>query len=128
MGFIISFLIVAIVTAISLLIISKIPPLGVEVDNFGEALRSGIIFGILNGIAGFIFQFLGWPLFIVLTLGFSLLVSFLINVAVFGLTARLVGGFRLKHGIWSAVFGAIALSAVNGMINWLLGQFGVTVA
>ncbi|MBD0269563.1 phage holin family protein [Pseudanabaena sp. FACHB-2040] len=128
MGFITSFLIIAVVTAISLLIISKIPPLGVEVVSFSKALQSGIVFGILNGVAGFIFQFLGWPLFVVLTLGFSLLILLLINVIVFSLTAKLVEGFSLRYGIWSAVLGAIALSFVNGVIFWLLGQFGVTVA
>lgn len=127
MEFIISFLIVAVVTAVSLLIISKIPPLGVEVDSFGKAFQSGIIFGVLNGIAGFIFQFLRMPLFVVLTLGLSYLILLLINVIVFGLTAKLVEGFRLKYGIWSAVIGAIALSIVNGIMFWLLGIFGLGV-
>lgn len=125
MNFLITFLIYAVITAISLIIISKIPPLGVEVDNFGKALQGAVIFGVLNGIAQFIFQFLGSPLFVVLTLGVSLLILFVVNVIVFGLSAKLVEGFRLRYGLWSAVLGAIALSIINGLIAWLLRTVGL---
>jgi len=36
-----------------------------------------------------------------------------------------VRGFRLRNGIISAVLGAIALSIINGLLFWLLGQTGV---
>lgn len=127
MEFLISFLLVAVVTAISLLILSKIPPLGVEVSSVGKALQSGIVFGILNGLAGLIFGFLRMPLFVVLSLGLSYFILLLINVTVFGATAKLVEGFRLKYGVWSAVIGAIALSIVNGVLFWLLARFGIVV-
>ncbi|HEY9761984.1 MAG TPA: phage holin family protein [Trichocoleus sp.] len=127
MGFLISFLVVAVVTAISLVILSKIPPLGVEVSSFGKALQSGIVFGILNGLAGLIFGFLRMPLFVVLSLGVSYLILWIINALVFGATAKLVDGFSLRHGIWSAILGAIALSIVNGVLLWLLARFGVVV-
>ncbi len=51
-SFLIAFLVTALVTAISLIVISKIPFLGVEVDSFGKALTAGVIFGILNGLLG----------------------------------------------------------------------------
>ncbi|HEY9879729.1 MAG TPA: phage holin family protein [Leptolyngbyaceae cyanobacterium] len=127
MGFLISFLIVAVVTAISLLILSKIPPLGVEVSSAGKALQSGIVFGILNGLAGLIFGFLRIPLFVILSLGVSYLILWVINVIVFAVTAKLVSGFRLKYGIWSAILGAIALSIVNSILFWLLARFNVVV-
>jgi putative membrane protein len=43
-----SFLITALVVAVSLLIISKIPLLGVEVDNVWKAIVAGVVFGILG--------------------------------------------------------------------------------
>jgi putative membrane protein len=125
MGFLISFLITAFITGISLIIISKIPFLGVEVDSFNKAVIAGIVFGILNAIAGLICAILGFPLIVVLTLGLSLLVIFIINIVVFGVTAALVQGFRLRYGIWSAVLGAIALSIVNSILFWILGQLGI---
>lgn len=111
MDLIISFVITAIVTAIALIIISKLP-LGVEVDSFGKALISGLVFGILGALVH--------PLRSLLELGpleylfFPIL--FLINVAVFGLTAKLVEGFRLRS-IWSAVFGSLLLTVVASVLS-----------
>lgn len=118
-GFLIAFLITALVTAISLIIISKIPFLGVEVDGFSKAVISGVVFGILNGLLGwlggsFILNFL--------TLGILWLI---VNTLIFGLSARIVEGFRLRNGILSAVLGGIALSVVNGILFWLLGAVGL---
>ncbi|QZZ19284.1 phage holin family protein [Leptothermofonsia sichuanensis E412] len=118
-GFLIAFLITAVVTAISLMIISKIPFLGVEVDSAGKALISGIVFGILNGLLGW----LGGSFILnVLTLGILWLI---VNTLIFGLSARIVEGFRLRNGILSAVLGAIALSIVNGFLFWILGAVGL---
>lgn len=122
MNILIGFLITAVITAISLIIISYIPFLGIEVDSPGKALIAGIVFGILNGLASLICAILKFPLFIVLSLGISLLVVFLINVIVFGLTAMIVEGFRLRNGILSAVLGAIALSVINGILFSLFGR------
>ena len=42
-------LITWLITAISLLIIAQLP-IGIEVDNFGKALVSAIVFGVLNAL------------------------------------------------------------------------------
>jgi putative membrane protein len=47
------FLISVLVLAVSLLIISKIPPVGVEIDSPVKALLGGAIIGAFNGIWGF---------------------------------------------------------------------------
>ncbi|WP_139253720.1 phage holin family protein [Hydrococcus rivularis] len=94
-------LIAWLVTAISLLIVSKLP-IGVEIDSFGKALIAAAVFGILNAIVHPILIVLGFP-FIVITLGLFL---FVINAIVFGLAAALVSGFRLRYGFWSALLGA----------------------
>ena len=46
----VGFLISVIVLAVSLLIISKIPPVGVEIDSPVKALIGGAIIGAFNGI------------------------------------------------------------------------------
>ncbi|NEQ82617.1 MAG: phage holin family protein [Moorea sp. SIO2I5] len=113
---IVSFLIACLVTAVSLLIISKLPT-GVEIDSFGKALVSAVVFGILNALLKPILDVLALPLTI-LTLGVFAVV---VNAIIFGLAAALVTGFRLRWGVWSALIGAIALGFVNSLIYKLLG-------
>ena len=103
------------ITAISLLIIAQLP-IGVEVDNFGKALVSAIVFGILNAIIKPLLVVLTIPITI-LTLGLFL---FIVNAIVFGLAAALVQGFRLRYGFWSAIFGSICLSFVNGILSQVI--------
>jgi len=113
----VGFLISVIVLAISLLIISKIPPVGVEIDNPIKALIGGAIIGAFNGL---------YSLFPnVLTTGIAIislgLIPLIGAIVVFGLAAWLVEGFRLKWGIWSAIMGAIALAIVSSILNYILG-------
>ncbi|NJO77469.1 MAG: phage holin family protein [Cyanobacteria bacterium RM1_2_2] len=119
----VAFLITAVVTAISLLIISYIPFLGVEVDSPGKALLSGIVFGLLNAFLKPILTFLGAPINF-LTLG---LFGLLVNVLIFGLTAKIIEGFRLRNGFVSAILGAIVLSIVNSILFSLLTNLGLVV-
>ncbi|MGB3492657.1 MAG: phage holin family protein [Elainellaceae cyanobacterium] len=109
---IVSLIVTLLVITISLIIVSYIPLIGVQIDSFGKALISGIVFGVLNVIGNLLTPS------IPLTLG---LVSFIINVVVFGLSAKLVEGFRLKYGIWSAVLGAFFMSLVLGLVTQILG-------
>lgn len=115
MNTILPILISLVITAVSLIIISKIP-IGVEIDSFPKALLSAGVFGLLNAFIRPILVFLGFPLTII-TLGLFLLV---INVIIFGLAAWLVTGFRLRYGLISAALGAFCLSLVNGIILKLL--------
>lgn len=106
------FLIAWLLTAISLLIIAQLP-IGVEIDNFGKALVAAIVFGILNAVVKPILLVLTIPITI-LTLGLFLII---LNAIIFGLAAALVQGFRLRYGFWSAIFGSIFLSLVNGFLS-----------
>lgn len=119
----IEFLITAVVTAISLLIISYIPFLGVEVDSPGKALLSGVVFGLLNAFLKPILLFLGAPINF-LTLG---LFALIVNVIIFGLTAKLIEGFRLRNGFISAILGAIVLAIINSILFSLLANLGLVV-
>lgn len=104
------------VTAISLLIVSKLPT-GVEIDSFGKAIVSALVFGLLNAIVKPILFVLTIPITIV-TLGLFLLI---LNAIIFGLAAAIVSGFRLRWGFWSALIGSIALSIVNSLIYQIIG-------
>ncbi|MGB8700824.1 MAG: phage holin family protein [Thermosynechococcaceae cyanobacterium] len=110
MSWLISVVITVLVTSISLFILSKLP-LGIEIDSFGKAVWSAIVFGILNAIAQPLFWLLKGVNWITLGLFFLIL-----NGIIFGLAAMLVEGFRLKWGFWSALLGALVLSVLNSII------------
>lgn len=117
------FLIAVVVTAISLLIISKLPT-GVEVDNPVIALIAGAIIGAFNGLYSLFPNWFQGTL-TVLSLGLIPLIG---SIIVFGLAAWLVQGFRLRWGIWSAILGAIALAIINSILFFTLRQVGLLVA
>ncbi len=114
---IVGILLTVLVTAIALLIVSRIPFIGVEVDGFGKALIAAVVFGLLNAFVRPVLGFLSFPITI-LTLGLFL---FVLNGIIFGLAAWLVEGFRLRYGILSAIGGAIFLSLINGLLLQILG-------
>ncbi len=106
------------VTAISFLIISKLP-IGVEIDNFGKALITAAVFGILNAFLLPVLTFFTLP-FIILTIG---LFFFVLNSIIFGISAAIVPGFRLRYGFWSAFIGSIALAIINSLLLRLIAPF-----
>jgi putative membrane protein len=120
MGWLITLIVTTLVVALGLLIISKLP-IGVEVDSLGIAVISAIVFGVLNGLLGWLVSFLN-ATFILAPL------AWVMNVAIFGLAAYLVQGFRLKNGILSAVLGAIALALITQVTSALLNGAGVRTA
>jgi putative membrane protein len=120
MGWLITLIVTTLVVALGLLIISKLP-IGVEVDSLGIAVVSAAVFGVLNGLLGWLVSFFN-ATFILAPL------AWLMNVAIFGLAAYLVQGFRLKNGILSAVLGAIALALITQVTSALLNGAGVRTA
>jgi putative membrane protein len=118
MTWLIGIIVTMLVVAVGLLIISKIPGLGVEVDSMGIALTSAIVFGVLNGLLGWVGAAAKWTF--ILTP-----IAWVMNIVIFGLAAWLVQGFRLKNGILSAVLGALALSLLLQIASALLPQLGV---
>ena len=113
---IVSLAITWLVTSVSFFIISKLP-LGVEIDSFGNAMLSAAVFGLLNVIVQPFVIGLSLPL-IWLTFGLFMVV---VNAIIFGLAAWLVDGFRLRHGVWSALIGAMALGFINSFLFKILG-------
>lgn len=110
-------LIAIIITALSLLIISKLP-LGVEINHPFKALVAGAVIGAFNGLYSLIPTWLR-AIPAVLSLGLIPLIG---SIIVFGLAAWLVEGFRLRWGIGSAILGAIALAIINFILFSILNQ------
>jgi putative membrane protein len=117
MSWLIGFIITVIVVALGLLVISKLP-IGVEVDSVGIAIIAAIVFGVLNGLLGWLVAFFKWTILL-----FPL--ALVLNVVIFGLTAWLVEGFRLRNGILSAALGAFALAIITQLINYALKSAGI---
>ena len=105
------------IMAVSFFIISKLPT-GVDIEDFATALVAAAIFGFMNAFITPVLQILALPLTI-LTLGAFAIV---VNAIVFGLAAKLVTGFKLRWGIWSALIGAVALAITNSLLTSLVSK------
>lgn len=108
-------LIAWLVSASSLLIITKLP-VGVEIDSPVKAYTSAAVLGVVAAIVNPILKAV---FFIPNLLTFGLLsglVTFIIAAIAFGIAAAVVSGFRLRQGVWSAIIGALALSIVSNLI------------
>lgn len=109
-------LIIWLVTAVSLLIISRIELFGIEIENFGTALIVAVVLGLLNAVLRPVLNFFSLPL-LWLTFG---LFSVVVNAAVFGVAAALVKGFELRRGCLSALIGPVLLGLLNSIILAIL--------
>jgi putative membrane protein len=101
-------------------------PLGVELENFGTALLSAAVIGLLGTL-------LLWPLKLLLALPWAItslggmvtpinaLYNWVITVVLFGLAAWLIPGFRLKNGLVSAILGAVVYSVISALILRAMG-------
>ncbi|MEC4813609.1 MAG: phage holin family protein [Scytonema sp. PMC 1069.18] len=113
-------LLVWIVTSVSLFVISKLP-LGVEIDSPSKAFISAAVLGIVTAIVRPILRLVfAIPNFVTFEL-LSGFFTFIIAAICFGIAARLVEGFRLRFGVWSAIIGAFTLSIISSLIYKLLG-------
>lgn len=110
------FLIIWIVTSVSLYVLSKLP-IGIDVSGIGAAAGWGLVLGLLNAFLKPVLRFLTWPINF-LTLG---LFSFLINAFVFALAAAFIREVNLRHGCLTAIVGSILLGLLNGLILSFVG-------
>ena len=114
------FAITTVVTAITLILITKIPDIGIEIDGVKKLIISAVVFGFINGITQFLFGWLKNPILTVITLSTSSIIGFfLVNFLAFGLTAKLIHGFRIKSWI-SCLLGAIAMTFINSFLRELV--------
>lgn len=88
---------------------------GIKVDGFSSALLAAAILGMLNAI----FR----PILIILTLPINImslgLFTFVINALLLMMASGVISGFVVE-GFWSAIFGSLIISVVNGILgSWI---------
>ncbi len=103
---------------LGLFLASRIVP-GVAIEGTGSFILAAILLGIVNAVVRPLAFVLTLPLTIV-TLG---LFIFVLNAAMFGLVAALLGNFTVS-GFWSALFGAIIVSITSTVASWYIGPDG----
>ena len=95
------------ITSVLLLIVAKIVS-GIEISNWGSAIITAIVLGIINAVIKPVLIILTIPI-TVITLGLFLLV---INALMLWMAGSLVSGVRIR-GFWYALLGSIVLSILN---------------
>ena len=113
------------VRAVMLLVVGALP-LGVEMAGFGTALGAAVLIGLLGTLLTVPLKLVFAPVWAVTSLGglitpISFLFNWLIAIILFALAARLMDGFRLKNGLFSAVVGAVVYSVISTMVIRVLG-------
>jgi putative membrane protein len=112
------FLIRLCLNALALLIVSTVIP-GIEVRGVLAALSAAFFLGLVNAVVRPILLILTLPLTIV-TLGLFIPVM---NAFLLKLVSLMIQGFEV-HGFWSAVFGALLLSIVSGLLSLFINDRG----
>ncbi len=92
---------------------------GVEIVGLGNFILAALLLGLVNGFVRPVAFLLTLPLTIV-TLGLFLLV---LNSAMFGLVAAMLGGFSVA-GFGSALLGALIVSITSTIASWYIGPKG----
>ncbi|HEX7884829.1 MAG TPA: phage holin family protein [Phenylobacterium sp.] len=106
------FLVRAAFAALGLWVASAVVP-GVHVSNTGTLIVAAVLLGVVNALVRPVVFILTLPL-TVLTLGLFLLV---VNAAMIGLVAMLLGGFSV-NGLIPGILAAI----VTGIASWIGGM------
>lgn len=102
------------INAVSLLIVANVVP-EFRVTGFLAAMIAAVVIGFINATFGVVLRFLAFP-FTVITLGLFLIV---VNAVLLKMAAAISPGFEVKS--WkAALIGALLLSIVSTLLNWLL--------
>ena len=103
-----------ILSAVAVWIVAHVVP-GISVSGPVAALIAALVIGLINATLGLLLKILTFPLTIV-TLG---LFWFVINALMLEVAAAFVRGFQVR-GFVAAFIGAIVLSIVSSVLQWLI--------
>ncbi len=103
-----------IVSALAVWIVARIVP-GISVSGPVAALIAAAVIGLVNATLGLVLKILTFPLTL-LTLG---LFWFVINALMLELASAFVRGFQVRS-FEAAFLGAIVLSIVSSLLQWLI--------
>lgn len=106
------------IVALGLWLAAQIFP-GLQFSGPGSLIAAALLLGIVNAVVRPIAVVLTLPLTL-LTLGLFLLV---VNAAMLGLVALLLGGFQIS-GFWTAVGASIVVSVTSWVASGLIGNNG----
>jgi putative membrane protein len=84
-------------------------------EGFLTILLVAAVFALVNTFIRPIAKFISLPL-LILSLG---LFTFVINTAMLGLTAWILPDLTID-GFWSAFLGALVITVVSAVLNWIL--------
>lgn len=107
------FIIAWVVMTITFVILTYLPT-GIDSDSLGKTAIAALVFGLLNGLTGWSINNM---LVNVLSLGLIFLIG---NTILFGLTALIVPGFRLRWGLISAFIGGLGTAIIYSLLSKLL--------
>jgi putative membrane protein len=100
--------------ALAVWIVAHVVP-GISVSGPVAALIAALVIGLVNATLGLVLKILTFPLTL-LTLG---LFWFVINALMLEVAAAFVRGFQVR-GFEAAFLGAIVLSIVSSLLQWLI--------
>ena len=107
------FIIAWVVMTVTFIILTYLPT-GIDSDSFGKSAIAALVFGLLNGLTG-------WFIHNTIINFFSLGLVFLVgNTILFGVTALLVPGFRLRWGLISAFIGGLGTAIIYSILSKIL--------
>ena len=92
---------------------------GISFDSAGWLLGAAVVLGLINAFVRPLAVILTFPITLI-TLGLFLLV---LNAGMLALASWMVPGFHVS-GFWAAFFGALIVSLVSGIGNWLFAPKG----
>ena len=122
MGYIISFLVALLVSALVIFIVGRLN-LGLTVSGFGAAIIAALVISIVGTIVLWLLSFLG------LTFGGGLLgviIYIIVAAIILMISDRFVPGMKV-NGFTGAIVAAIAIGVVAWIVTWLLGLVGISV-
>ena len=115
LGILFGALLGAIVAAILIWIVGKLG-LGMQVDGFGPAILTGLLYGVLNAVIHWLLGLVNFA-----PAGFWLfLTNLVISAIALLLAARAVKGVRVS-GFLGAVIAVLGMAGVSWLISWLVG-------
>jgi putative membrane protein len=103
-----------ILSALAVWIVAHVVP-GISVNGPVAALIAAAVIGLINATLGLLLKVVTFPLTI-LTLG---IFWFVINALMLELASAFVRGFQVR-GFVAAFIGAIVLSVVSSVLQWLI--------
>ena len=114
----IGFVIRLAITSLGLWLAQQVVP-GIRIDSTETLVAAALLLGIVNAVVRPLAVLFTLPI-TVLTLGLFLLV---VNAAMLGLVAALLGGFHVA-GFGAALLGSLVVSLTSWVASWYVGPKG----